>query len=55
MADANKRPRLTKIKVVFKSSSYFFIKSRSYSSVSRWNLSYYSRFQRDLEREAAMP
>ena len=30
---------LTKINVVFKSSSYFFIKSRSYSSASRWNLS----------------
>jgi len=30
---------LTKINVVFGSSSYFFIKSRSYPPASRWNLS----------------
>ena len=30
---------LTDIKVVSKSSSYFFVKSRLYLSVSRWNLS----------------
>ena len=34
-----KRIALTKIKVVLKSSSHFFMKSWSYSSASRWNFS----------------
>jgi len=37
--DVYAKTLLTKIKVVFNSAPYFFVKSRSYSSASCWNLS----------------